>query len=97
MSGGPRGQQCRTHQQGPTHGGGRTYQLLDALIDQELREGGLHRLHCEAQSAIREPLQPLQPGAEVVVGLTRDIQVSEREVQPANKQPTHMPHLPAAP
>ena len=67
----------------------RTYQLLDALINQELREGGLHPLHREAQPAVCEPLQPPQPGAEVVVCLTCDVQVSECEVQPANRQATH--------
>lgn len=71
--------------------GGRTYQLPDALIREALWEGGLHWLHSKAQLAVLELLQLVQGGAEVVVGLARDVQVTQREVQPANKQATHVP------
>lgn len=68
-----------------------TYQLLDALVNQELREGGLHGLHHEAQLAICELLQRTQAGAEVIVGFTCDVQVSQCEVEPANQPAdTHM-------
>lgn len=70
------------------HGRQGTYQLPDTLVDQELREGGLHGLHQEAQLAMGELLQGAQGGAEVVVGLTGDVQVSQREVEPAD-QPAH--------
>lgn len=69
---------------------GGTYQLLDALVDQVLREGGVHRLHREAQATVSQLLQPPQAGAEVVVGLARDVQVPQREVEPAHK-PRHTP------
>lgn len=67
--------------------GMRTYQLLDALVHQELRGRGVHRLHREAQA-------PAGPGpsrgrcshAEVVVGLARDIQVPQCEVQPVHSR-----------
>lgn len=66
-----------------------TYQLLGALINEELREGGVHQLHHKAQLAVSKPLQLVQGGAEVVVRLACDVQVSEREVQPANEQRAH--------
>lgn len=56
-----------------------------------LREGGVHRLHREAQRAALQLLQLAQAGAEVVVGLARDVQVTQREVQPASQQPTQGP------
>lgn len=60
------------------------YQLPDALVDEQLREGGFHRLHHEAQSAISQLLQGVQGGTEVIVGFTCDVQVSQCEVEPVN-------------
>lgn len=63
---------------------GDTYQLWDALIDQALWEGHVYRLYHKTKLAVRAVggrLQLLQRCVEVVVGLTRHIQVLQREVQ----------------
>lgn len=83
------GRPRRDSQAGPVLGfpppsGGCIYQLPDALIDEQLREGGFHRLHHEAQSAVSQLLQGVQGGTEVIVGFTRDVQVSQCEVEPVD-------------
>lgn len=68
----------------PHGAGGCIYQLLDALVDEQLWEGGFHRLHHEAQSAVSQLLKRVQGGTEVIVGFTCDVQVSQCEVEPVD-------------
>lgn len=60
---------------------GDTYQLWDTLIDQALWEGHVYGLYHKMQLAVGGCLQLLQRCSEVVVGLTRHIQVLQRKVQ----------------
>lgn len=56
------------------------HQLLYALIQEELCEVRRELLHPEAASSIHQILQLRQTAAEMVVGFTGDVQVSQGEV-----------------
>ncbi len=58
------------------------YQLLYAFIQKKLCEVRRELLHSEAASSIHQVLQLVQTVAEMVVGLTGNVHVSQGEVHP---------------